>query len=299
MSNIDRDAAGSLFNENPSDEVRLDENRRAVPVEGDREALQEKVGTTLSAAAKHLDGAGRSDVAESLLALPALIDRLSALPVEPTPEEFGTAIGLERSRQIEKGYDADHDDKHGALHLINWATDYGRRGETVKVGAMHLALAELLHRQASAVPVEVDPQWKTTPPHGWRTFGSHLERPGQLEFWGEEFSNDGLPLWERPVEVDPRDVAHIACDCVPDLGPEHCHLCSKRAGPPVPWPECSSRLSVEGEVEREYGIRAADDEEPYTDASDDLDWVLDHALLTDGDQIVRRRKAGPWEEVTP
>lgn len=37
---------GSLFNENPRDEVRLDENRRAVrvsplPVEGDRAALIE------------------------------------------------------------------------------------------------------------------------------------------------------------------------------------------------------------------------------------------------------------------
>jgi len=27
-------------------------------------------------------------------------------------------------------------------------------------------------------------------------------------------------------EPDPRDYSHVRCDCVPDLGPAHCHLCS-------------------------------------------------------------------------
>ena len=40
--------------------------------------------------------------------------------------------------------------------------------------------------------------------------------------------------------VDPRAVAHIECDCVPSLGPSHCHLCSGRAGREVPWSEAHS-----------------------------------------------------------
>ena len=41
--------------------------------------------------------------------------------------------------------------------------------------------------------------------------------------------------WMPLGEPDPRDVAHIECDCVPDLGPSHCHLCSERRGSPTPW----------------------------------------------------------------
>lgn len=40
-----------------------------------------------------------------------------------------------------------------------------------------------------------------------------------------------------PSDTDPRNFAHIECDCVPDIGPSHCHLCSERAGHPVPWSE--------------------------------------------------------------
>lgn len=40
-----------------------------------------------------------------------------------------------------------------------------------------------------------------------------------------------------PAPTDPRDVAHIECDCVPNLGPSHCHLCGDRAGHPIPWTE--------------------------------------------------------------
>lgn len=31
--------------------------------------------------------------------------------------------------------------------------------------------------------------------------------------------------------------AHIECDCVPNLGPSHCHACGEIAGHPVPWSE--------------------------------------------------------------
>lgn len=53
--------------------------------------------------------------------------------------------------------------------------------------------------------------------------------------------------------VDPRDEAHIACDCVPELGPAHCHLCGKREGGPVPWARCVTRM-----VTQEMVLEAAE-----------------------------------------
>ena len=46
------------------------------------------------------------------------------------------------------------------------------------------------------------------------------------------------------VTVDAREHLHAKCDCVPDLGPAHCHLCSNERGVPVPWPECSAVAPV-------------------------------------------------------
>lgn len=39
--------------------------------------------------------------------------------------------------------------------------------------------------------------------------------------------------------TDPRETQHVRCDCVPGLGPAHCHLCGDRAGHVVPWDECT------------------------------------------------------------
>lgn len=66
---------------------------------------------------------------------------------------------------------------------------------------------------------------------------------------------------------DPRKVAHIACDCVPNLGPEHCHLCSERNGKPTAWPDCASRVAVQGEpTDAEVGaaLEAAENAGPLT-----------------------------------
>lgn len=54
---------------------------------------------------------------------------------------------------------------------------------------------------------------------------------------------------------------------------------------------------VAEEPEWEYGIRAEGDDEPYTDHSDDPDWLCDQITPEPGDAIVRRRKAGPWVSV--
>ena len=42
---------------------------------------------------------------------------------------------------------------------------------------------------------------------------------------------------QRP---DPRAVMHAKCNCVPSLGPAHCHKCGENQGSPVPWTECTA-----------------------------------------------------------
>ena len=58
---------------------------------------------------------------------------------------------------------------------------------------------------------------------------------------------------QRP---DPRAVMHAKCNCVPSLGPAHCHKCGENQGSPVPWTECTAVRSVVPEIVRqahEYG----------------------------------------------
>ena len=77
---------------------------------------------------------------------------------------------------------------------------------------------------------------------------------------------DGAPTTLPSVEAgevaqDPREVAHIECDCVPDLGPSHCHLCGTRAGTPVPWSKVHppTTLPSEEDVARALRERHAKD----------------------------------------
>ena len=44
---------------------------------------------------------------------------------------------------------------------------------------------------------------------------------------------------------DPRDTEHVECDCVPNLGPTHCHLCGTTAGHPVTWEEAHGADGIE------------------------------------------------------
>lgn len=47
------------------------------------------------------------------------------------------------------------------------------------------------------------------------------------------FSRAAVP----DAATDVREYLHAKCDCVPDLGPAHCHLCSAD-GSPVEWANC-------------------------------------------------------------
>ena len=44
-------------------------------------------------------------------------------------------------------------------------------------------------------------------------------------------------LLSEGAPTDAREYLHAKCDCVPDLGPAHCHLCSAD-GSPVEWANC-------------------------------------------------------------
>lgn len=70
------------------------------------------------------------------------------------------------------------------------------------------------------------------------------ERPAYAEY-----AALALAAADAVVTVDAREHLHAKCDCVPDLGPAHCHLCSNEKGEPVPWPECVAVIAVTEEPE--------------------------------------------------
>jgi len=52
-----------------------------------------------------------------------------------------------------------------------------------------------------------------------------------------------------PVERDPREFAHIECECVPAEGPSHCHLCGERVGHPISWADAHGAVPAEPSTE--------------------------------------------------
>lgn len=57
-------------------------------------------------------------------------------------------------------------------------------------------------------------------------------------------------------------------------------------------------LRVIPETSWEYGVKADGDDEPWSDLSDDLDWLLSDGageFISASDHVVRRYKATAWE----
>ncbi len=68
-------------------------------------------------------------------------------------------------------------------------------------------------------------------------------RPGATE--GQpEILGEAADLGLKLETGDPRAHLHALCDCVPDLGPAHCHLCGNTTGTTVPWGQCTAVLSA-------------------------------------------------------
>lgn len=63
--------------------------------------------------------------------------------------EWEMEIAVERGRQRDKGYTAEHDRAEGAAHLIMWSDEYARRGERIKAQAITWALYDLLAQQGN------------------------------------------------------------------------------------------------------------------------------------------------------
>lgn len=57
-------------------------------------------------------------------------------------------------------------------------------------------------------------------------------------WYGQSEPDDPRAFDDPRAPVDPRSVSHVECDCVPDLGPSHCHLCSENQQREVAWGEC-------------------------------------------------------------
>ena len=87
------------------------------------------------------------------------------------------------------------------------ASDVGLPGSAIAVAdpacSLHGPGADPLQMPGSFAEAErAGAAWNrlgANPPAGWFAFGSHVESDAALEFYGAEFSHDGMPLWERPV----------------------------------------------------------------------------------------------------
>lgn len=73
----------------------------------------------------------------------------------PTVEEWAEQMDAERVRQVEHGYDDAHDAAKGPSHLLNWAIDYGRRGNNVASATLTRCAMGLLSYSASVSEAEV------------------------------------------------------------------------------------------------------------------------------------------------
>ena len=68
------------------------------------------------------------------------------IPAAEEPQwitEWREDVIAERRRQVELGYDNDHDEKHGVIHLLMWAQRYLSVGETIKAAALIQAAREI------------------------------------------------------------------------------------------------------------------------------------------------------------
>lgn len=61
-----------------------------------------------------------------------------------SPAAFRRQVADERRRQRDKGYDTEHDQQHGPLHLLALSQIYTRLGEPIKAAALADAAMDLI-----------------------------------------------------------------------------------------------------------------------------------------------------------
>ena len=105
----------------------------------------------------------------------------------------------------------------------------------------------------------------------YETFGTRYEMP-------TENLNALLTILNDDVAPETK---HFRCDCVPNLGPAHCHACGDAKGTEVPWEECPENTAAPAPIEageREALEQAVTDGMPYTATDRDIISVVDAVL---------------------
>lgn len=69
--------------------------------------------------------------------------------------------------------------------------------------------------------------------HPKSIYGSVARKAGFIDgaSWGATYAMENNHMW---------------CNCVPDLGPPHCHFCSRELEKEVSWEDCESVKAVLG-----------------------------------------------------
>lgn len=77
-------------------------------------------------------------------------------------------------------------------------------GESVEYSELFDLIREIA-RTAYRLGTEATPglikQAELAPPPGWSVFGTHVDSPVALEFYGEALTAGGMPMWERPARA--------------------------------------------------------------------------------------------------
>lgn len=184
---------------------------------------------------------------------------------EPTPEQVEAAARV--SMEVLSEY------RKIAAWLEAQASTRGPVGDTMH-GLASEALTNLIEHEYSRHTIPLYGMldlWMALYGTSHPRFDEFYEKHGYAETWarlldevrsrapvpdaafygacGVELCETCLPLFDaanREIEgtgsvpdaaTDVREYLHAKCDCVPDLGPAHCHLCSAD-GSPVEWANC-------------------------------------------------------------
>lgn len=110
---------------------------------------------------------------------------------EPTTEEWAEQMDAERARQVERGYDDAHDAKHGVAHLLNWAVEYGRRGNAVAAATMTRCALRML-----STPPANDVREATAVKRWCSYFGCRV-----VVYEGDDYFGQGCPVCGHVGEV--------------------------------------------------------------------------------------------------
>lgn len=106
---------------------------------------------------------------------------------------------------------------------------------------------------------------------------------------GDDYWVDEIAEWENAEEwyreAQPQEFPRMAYDDRQQFRAQALAAIAAAGVAPQPEPEY------------EYAIQFGSDDEPWSDPSDDPHWLVESTLMSAGDYVARRVKAGSWEPV--